>query len=299
MGWGWGIGMGGRDDRAAAYRLCCTALLLCCSAALLPVVGRGQRVGSSAGARQGCPTPCGASHWHPTAAQHRSFQVPSSVVRFLLGSCLPKNPRIPYLPGLHLKPGLPGLPASLLASSLIRARSPRRVGDIRLPPETFDPTDYAAETETRRLTSRLSLSQPEHPLSLRSAKRGCLARSSLSPASGPLRQRGKGNQETKKREKREKRKKSLIHQTRFAGSLGLLGPRSPCDASFLAPRLAPLTPSKAKGRFSAPFPQRKSRREHSSAGSQHWVSLWQQSGTAVILALGPNPWPSLDPLEAW
>ena len=104
---GWGVVMTERRHIGSAA-------LLCCSAALLPVVGRGQRVGSSAGARQGCPTPCGASHWHPTAAQHRSFQVPSSVVRFLLGSCLPKN-FIPAGPSSHAWPAWPAcLPACFL-----------------------------------------------------------------------------------------------------------------------------------------------------------------------------------------
>ena len=92
-------GMGGRDDRAAAYRFCCTAALL---PALLPT-----------GARQGCPTPCAP---HIGIRQHRSFQVPSSVVRFLLGSCLPKN-FIPAGPSSHAWPAWPAclpLPSSVL-----------------------------------------------------------------------------------------------------------------------------------------------------------------------------------------
>ncbi len=238
---GMGMEMGGRDDRAA-YRFCC--FLLSCSA-LLPALLPARCAFPTTGARQGCPTPCGASHWHPTAPHLHPV---------LSASWGPASPSITCL-GIssHAWPAcLPAcLPVSALHCSifpLIRARPP---SDIRFPPETFDPTDYAAEKETRRLTSRLSLSQPEHPLSFEICKTGCLARSSLSPSSGSLRQREKkkGNKEREKRGK-----KSLIHQTSFAWD----------SRSTVAPRrLIPHTShTPSKGGFSAPFPQRKSRREH-------------------------------------
>ena len=279
---GMGMEMGGRDDRAA-YRFCC--FLLSCSA-LLPALLPARCAFPTTGARQGCPTPCGASHWHPTAPHLHPV---------LSASWGPASPSITCL-GIssHAWPAcLPAcLPVSALHCSifpLIRARPP---SDIRFPPETFDPTDYAAEKETRRLTSRLSLSQPEHPLSLRSAKRGALPDHHSHRHPNPC---GKGKK--RKETKREKKEGKRASSTRQA-SLGILGPRSQVAPRRLIPHN--ISPHTFQGGFLGTLPTKeKSPRAHSSAGNQHFVSLWQQSGKAVILALGPSPWHPRSPLEAW
>lgn len=265
------------DDRAAD-RFCCAAaskskvvLLLCPRCCPPAVLSRPRERDRDA------PHPAAP---HIGIRQHRT--------------CIHCCPRLGVLPpqelpalGPHLMPGLPGLPACLPALPLLHLSSHlcSTPGDIRFPPETFDPTDYAAEKETRRLASRLSLSQPGHPLSLRSAKRGCIARSSLSTSSSSLRQRKK-KKERKQRKEKEETRASPARQA----SLGILGPRS-----TVAPRrLIPHTSHTFQGGFLGTLPTKeKSPRAHSSAGNQHFVSLSQQSGKAAILALGPSPWPPL------